>query len=174
MKDQPSPSDVLGKTYASYRRRRMGFLDATAAAGQHLTGIRDSFIEQVDAPNWVTIAAQRAGLDYFFIVALVRSWNLTRPYVPDDVMNWSVLEWTEELLRVIPNIPPQHLTRYIPADSLKRASPVLEELAIEYGNHYIGLTTGIPVTNGPKRGWMLGHCYGPGWKGGHCPRLPLS
>ena len=133
---QPEASEVLKKTYASYIRKTKGHQDATQVASLHLSRIRESFLQQADAPDWVTIAAQRAGLDYFLTASLANSWGRIRPGISTDVFSWDTFEWTEELLRVIANVPLQHLLRHMPARTLGRASPTLERLAQEYSEEH--------------------------------------
>ena len=146
---QPEVSEVLKKTYASFIRRTKGHQDATEVASLHLSRIRERFLQQVDAPNWVTIAAQRAGLDYFSTASLANSWSRIRPGISTDIFNWSTLEWIEELLIVIANIPLQYLLRHMPARTLGRASPTLERFAQEYREEHFESNDW-----GPKAEWI--------------------
>jgi len=136
---QPDASEVLKRTYASYRRKLQGHSDVTEEAGDHLDLIREEFLQQNGAPDWVPIAAQRAGLDYFLTVSLAKSWASVRPQVPVDVFNWTVFEWVEELLRVVANIPLRHVLRYMPPSTLGRASSTLKESAQVYSERSFDL-----------------------------------
>ena len=64
------------------------------------------FIRDTGAPPWLTVAAQRAGLDFFLTLAISRAWAKVRPEVDSGFVDWSVSDWTTEFLRVVVQIPP--------------------------------------------------------------------
>ncbi len=126
--DQSEPEDVIRKSYASYLRKKDGLPDSSETAAYHLLQIRDEFIRSGPAPDWVPIAAQKAGLDYFLIQELFNSWQGIHPELDNEMFDWSVLEWTEELLRVAANVPPTILMRHFTESSFRALSPTLSRL----------------------------------------------
>lgn len=134
---QPHPLDVIRKTYASYRRKTIGKDDIDEVASLRLIQIRDEFVKQVESPDWVTVAAQRAGLDYFLTLSLFRSWKRIRPQLPEDVLDWTVADWTVELLRVVAHIPPSHLLRLMSVETISKASATLKRSAEFYSGLYV-------------------------------------
>ena len=133
---QPDPEDVLRKSYATYLRRMKGLPDSSGTAVRHLLQIRNEFVGRGIAPDWVPDAAQKAGLDYFLISALLNSWRTIRPNLGNEVFGWSVLDWTEELLRIAAYVHPTILMRHFNENSFKTLSPELNRLADPYLRGY--------------------------------------
>lgn len=129
---QPSAVDVLRKSYAAFQRRTNGLPDVNNNAAGHLAAIKEAFVNQEHVPEWVPIAAQRAGLDFFLTVSLVNAWGRVRESVSQDLLDWSVFQWTEELLRVVSFIPPQVLLRHYSLNSIAKGSPALRDYEKNY------------------------------------------
>ncbi len=119
---QIDPKPVLRRTYAAYLRRKSGEPEVTEANADALLAIGTEFIESTDAPEWLTIAAQRAGLDFFLTLAISQAWNTVRTELPPDYRDWNVIDWREEFLRLVKHIPPGLLAKQIPAPKLKHVS----------------------------------------------------
>ena len=134
---QLTPAELLSKSYASYLRKKNGQSDASQMAGNHLIGLRDNFVQQENAPEWVPIAAQRAGLDYFLTLYLLKAWRRVRRTIPSNVHDWGVFEWTDELLQVIGNVPPSILMKQIPKHVVCSLSPDLKSLVDADRNGFI-------------------------------------
>ena len=118
--EQPEPGQLLKKSYASYRRTMFDPSDVSELAGNYLLTIRDKFIARENAPQWVPVAAQRSGIDYFLALQLARSWNRMHPVMPDAVHSWSVLEWVDQLLKIGAQVHPDNPVCVIfPVRSLK-------------------------------------------------------
>lgn len=130
--NQLPPVEVLRKSYAGFLRRAKGQPDVNENAAVHLAAIRDNFVSQKHVPSWVPIAAQRAGLDFFLTVSLVNAWARVRKMVTVDMLNWSVFEWTEELLRVVSHVPPGILLQHHSMETISRGSPKLFALRENY------------------------------------------
>jgi superfamily II DNA/RNA helicase len=119
---------VLQKTYAAYLRRRDNLAAPTTDNVRQLITIRDSFINETGAPEWLTVAAQRAGLDYFLTLAIFRAWSTVRQEWTADLAQWSVMEWLDEFLAVVKNIAPGLLSRHLEITKLARASTEFDRL----------------------------------------------
>ena len=120
--NQIGPEPVLNRTYAAYLRRRAGGDEVTAENADQLVQMGTKFIEDTGAPTWLTIAAQRAGLDFFLTLAISQAWARVRPELPEDVSQWSVPQWRDELLKLIVLIPPGILAKQLPISKLKNIS----------------------------------------------------
>lgn len=120
--NQIEPGHVLKRTYAAYLRRKAGGQEVTAENANHLVQMGVKFIEDTGAPDWLTIAAQRAGLDFFLVLAISQAWARVRPELPEDAAQWSVPQWRDELLKLIVLIPPGILAKQLPIDKLKNIS----------------------------------------------------
>ncbi|MCM1567794.1 MAG: DEAD/DEAH box helicase [Dehalobacter sp.] len=149
---QLPPVEVLRKSYAGFQRRAKGQPDVNDQAAVHLAAIRDNFVAQPHVPSWVPIAAQRAGLDFFIIVSLVNAWARVREVITVDMLNWSIFEWTEELLRVVSHVPPGILLRRYSMDTIGRGSP---KLAAARENYRLQ-----SITN---RDWAVDGEWAAGW-----------
>ncbi len=148
---QPLPIDVLRNSYAAYQRHARGEEEVNEDAASHLEELRDAFVNQDHVPTWVPIAAQRSGLDFFLTVALVNAWQRVRETVSPDVLEWSVFDWTEELLKVLSYVPPGVLLRSISSNAIKRGVPQLDEL-IDDDFRFI-----------TQRDWIIDEQWSAGW-----------
>ncbi|MGC8495085.1 MAG: hypothetical protein ACP5SH_25485, partial [Syntrophobacteraceae bacterium] len=126
--NQIEPVHILRRTYAAYLRRKAGAADVTQENAQNLVRIGKEFITETGAPDWLTIAAQRAGLDFFLTLAISQAWARVRPQLPAECKDWSVAEWREELLRLIVHIPPGLLKKQLPPEKLKHVSKQFKEI----------------------------------------------
>lgn len=150
--NQLSPVDVLRKSYAGFQRRVSGKTDVNETAAELLIAIRDRFVGQENVPSWVPVAAQRAGLDFFLTVSLVNAWARVRSSIDNDVLNWSVLDWSYELLRIISHVPPGILFRNYSLNTIKRGSSKLEEVGKDYSFRLI-----------TDRNWTINSDWHDGW-----------
>jgi len=149
---QLSPVDVLRKSYAGYQRRANNQSDVNEQAAEHLIAIRDKFVNQEHVSEWVPIAAQRAGLDFFLTVALVNAWTRVRNEIGEEMLQWTVSEWTKELLRVISHVPPSILLRHYSLITLGRGSPKISTFGTDYRFQ--------SITN---RDWNVNADWADGW-----------
>jgi hypothetical protein len=151
--DQPPPTDVLRKSFASYQRKKRAEPDVTEIAAERLIKIRDTFTGQEHVPGWVPVAAQRSGLDFFLTVAIVNSWARVRPSFTEDMLQWSVFEWTEELLRILSYIPPKVLLRHYPIRTICRGSAKLKTFEKDFDLQAID-NRDWDVDANWKNGWL--------------------
>jgi hypothetical protein len=126
--NQLEPASVLRASYAAYRRRHEGLADISDANVQHLIDVKNAFIEKTGAPNWLTIAAQRAGLDFFVMFAITQAWAIVRAELPADCTEWTVNQWREEFLSVMSRIPPILIRRHLTDAHLGRASKEFKDM----------------------------------------------
>ena len=117
--DQLELQPTLNTTYAAYLRRKNGMANITRQQADRVSEIGKEFIKSTGAPPWLTIAAQRAGLDFFLTLAISRSWAVVRPNLTNDMANWTVADWLTEFLAVVERIPPGLLGQHMPASKLK-------------------------------------------------------
>ncbi|MEZ6093442.1 MAG: DEAD/DEAH box helicase [Pirellulaceae bacterium] len=110
---------ILNSTFAAYLRRKNGEANITKKQAERVSKIGTEFIESTGAPAWLTIAAQRAGLDFFLTLAISRSWAAVRPNLSSEMGNWTVADWLNELLEIVFRIPPGLLGQHMPASKLK-------------------------------------------------------
>lgn len=126
--NQIKPEPVLKRTFAAYIRRKAGADEVTAENADQLVRIGTKFIEDTGAPTWLTIAAQRAGLDFFLTLAISQAWARVRPELPKDITQWDVPQWRDELLKLVPRIPPGILAKQLPIDKLKNISEEFKKI----------------------------------------------
>ena len=151
--DQPPATDVLRKSFASYQRKKRAEPDVTEIAAERLIKIRDTFTGQEHVPGWVPVAAQRSGLDFFLTVAIVNSWDRVRPSFTEDMLQWSVFEWTEELLRILSYIPPKALLRHYSMRTICRGSAKLKAFEKDFDFQAID-NRDWDVDANWKNGWL--------------------
>ena len=119
---QLDPHPVLHRTFAAYRRRKAGKADIQSSNAQHLVALGSEFIRETGAPQWLTVAAQRAGLDFFLTLAIYRAWAKVRPELDSGFVDWTVSNWADEFLRIIVQIPPALLAQYLTPERLRAVS----------------------------------------------------
>ncbi|MDA1232502.1 MAG: DEAD/DEAH box helicase, partial [Planctomycetota bacterium] len=132
--NQLGAKSVLQRTFAAYIRKHAGLADITDGHAAALGEMRKAFVEDTSAPEWLTIAAQRAGLDFFLTLAILRSWGRIRPKIDFDVQSWSVEDWLDEFLRLVVQIPPGLLSRHLTQNRLAKMSPEFKNLAKRRGD----------------------------------------
>lgn len=137
-KNQLSSVEVLKKSYAGFQRRAQGQPDVNEEAADYLIAIRDKFVKQEHVPAWIPIAAQRAGLDFFLTVALFNSWARVRNSIVPEMLNWSVADWSQELLKIISHMPPGILMRNYSIKTISKASTKLS--AFENNYSFLSIT----------------------------------
>ena len=74
------------------------------------------------------MAAQRAGLDFSLTLGIARAWEKVRPELDSGFVDWSVSDWTDELLRVVVHTPPGLLGQYLTPQRLKAVSKEFADL----------------------------------------------
>ena len=120
--NQLDPQPLLNRTFAAWLRRKAGQADINESNTRHLMDMGKQFIEEAGAPPWLTVAAQRAGLDFFLTLAITQAWGKVRPQLDSGFVNWTVFDWTDEFLRVVVHIPPALLAKYLTPKTLKGVS----------------------------------------------------
>lgn len=134
--NQLGTRSVLQRTFAAYIRKRNGLSDITDANSAILDTMRTTFIEHTAAPEWLTIAAQRAGLSFFLTVAVMRAWGRVRPEINFNATEWSVQDWLDEFLRLAVHIPPGLLARHLTQVRMERMSPQFKEIGKQHPEHF--------------------------------------
>lgn len=125
---QLEPHSVLERTYASFQRSKTGASPITSQDANQVIRIGKQFIRDTGAPEWLTIAAQRAGLDFFLILGIQRAWSTAKEDFLENLADLSVTDWATHLIRMIAYISPFDLSQYLPRDSLSRISPAFSQL----------------------------------------------
>ncbi len=126
---QLDPHAVLKRTYASYLRSKAAKPQVTSNDAKRLVGVSAKFVEDTNAPAWLTIAAQRAGLDFFLTLSISQAWARVRTELPTECQGWTVQQWLHELLQLVAYIPPGLLSRQLPVSNLKHVSSEFKNLA---------------------------------------------
>jgi hypothetical protein len=117
----------------------------------------------------LTVAAQRAGLDFFLTLAISQAWERVRPQLPPESKYWSVVEWREELLRIIVHIPPGLLKNQLPPAKLNYISIQFKKIEEDHAALFLrrelnwrppsywieAWTTAVD----PLNAWMAGQSY---------------
>lgn len=128
---QLAPQLILQRTFAAYLRRLKALPDITDLNAALLGDIRNQFLSERSAPDWITIAAQRAGLGFILTLAILRAWEHIRPTFDFDSTNWSVMNWLDEFLLLVIFIPPDLYAHHLTAEQLSKISPAFKTLAKE-------------------------------------------
>ncbi|MGD0400849.1 MAG: DEAD/DEAH box helicase [Syntrophobacteraceae bacterium] len=167
--NQIEPMQVLRRTYAAYLRHKTGAVDVTHENANNLVRMGTEFIAETGAPDWLTVAAQRAGLDFFLTLAISQAWERVRPQLPPESKYWSVVEWREELLRIIVHIPPGLLKNQLPPAKLNYISIQFKKIEEDHAALFLrrelnwrppsywieAWTTAVD----PLNAWMAGQSY---------------
>ncbi len=125
---QIDPKPVLRSTYAAYLRRQAGQPEVADEDADRLIAIGADFVASTGAPEWLTIAAQRAGLDFFLTLAISQAWERVRGDSPTETLDQNVRAWLNEFLSLIVHIPPGLLAKQLPPSKLKHVSEQFKTL----------------------------------------------
>jgi hypothetical protein len=126
--EQPAPRDVLNKSYAMFRRTVRGEPNVSDSGAQHLATLREHFVTQNGAPQWLPLAAQRAGLDFLLMFRLAQAWGRVYPQLPPEAIGWSVWQWTETLVKLVAHVPPLVLFRQMDLKAATRGNEAIGRL----------------------------------------------
>ncbi len=126
--EQLEPEAVLRHTYAAYLRRQSSGTEITTSNVSRLIEVREQFVADSGAPDWLTIAAQRAGLDFFLTLGIYRAWGRVRNEAATERSRWGVMAWLEEFLSFVPLIPPGLLSNHVPSNRLVRVSDEFKQI----------------------------------------------
>jgi DEAD/DEAH box helicase len=164
---QLEAEEVLRRTYAAYRRKCMKKPDLTHHNAERLKEVRDRFVADSHAPEWITVAAQRAGLDFFLTLAISSVWGRYRPQLPKGCRESTVMEWLDEFLQVASMLPPYLLERILSRDQLAKAADQFKELqkkhSVVFSERRIGWNrppewdAGWQSMRRPLAAWMAGN-----------------
>ena len=127
-KTQLEPHAVLRNTYAAHLREKSGSPGVSAADAEQVVVIGEQFIRNTGAPEWLTVAAQRAGIDFFLSYAIVQAWERVRNGRALDYDRLSVIDWARELIRLVVYVSPGLLVGYLPKAGLRHISPSFYDL----------------------------------------------
>ncbi len=158
------PHVVLNNTFAAYLRSRADFSAVTPEDARNVVAIGEQFMEETRSPSWLKVAAQRAGLDFFVILSIGRTWMSRHEEFSESIGSLSVLQWVDILVQIVHEIPPLHLSRHIPKERLKNISEefaklddgvfLADELRPEQLDAWrLAWSTSLA----PLRAWMKGH-----------------
>lgn len=164
--NQLEAEQVLRRSYAAFRRKQSGKQKMTHDNAERLKEVRDIFIQEAKAPEWITIAAQRAGLDFFLTLAISTAWGRHRRELPHEYAQWSVTEWLGEFLEVASLIPPHLLERILSRDQLAKVSQQFKMLKEQNPEVFLernsdwdppdAWSAGWDDLRAPLTGWMSG------------------
>lgn len=126
--NQLEPGDVVRRSYAAFIRRTSGLPDVSPESVDRMRELGTTFIRETQAPPWLTVAAQRAGLDFFLTLAIANAWGKIRPVLPEDIGTWEVTTWRDELMRVVSRVAPGFLLSQLPLGYLKYVSGEFKSL----------------------------------------------
>ena len=165
-KGQLNPQPLLQRTFGAYLRRKAGKPDIEESNANHLMELGRQFIGETGAPPWLTVAAQRAGLNFFLTLAIVRAWERVREERDAEFVDWSVADWTEELLRVVVYIPPALLAQHLTPQRLGAVSAEFAVLRKKHADLFLVRTvdwdppaqwlSAWGTVSGPLKAWMQG------------------
>ena len=125
---QIDPRAVLNSTYAAYLRSRADLSGVTEHDARRVIAIGEQFIKDAGAPEWLTVAAQRAGLDFFVTLSIAQTWMSIRQELSDSIGSLSVPQWVDVLIQILLRMSPLHLARHLPKARLKNISKEFAKL----------------------------------------------
>ncbi|MEU4244215.1 hypothetical protein, partial [Actinoplanes sp. NPDC026619] len=105
---QPNPGQSP-KTWAVHRIGAQPYVDGITQA---LEAAGNNFIDEVDAPQWVTIAAHQSGITLPATVSICRA---LRAQLESQPAPETISGWTDVMLDVLKSLPYTHLSRVLPA-----------------------------------------------------------
>lgn len=126
----PSAQEILRRTYAAYLRRRSGLDEGAEAGAQRLVEVRTRFVTESGAPEWLPVAAQRAGLHFFFALRLLQAWIRVFPDLPPDLLEWDVETWAAAFFDVVRFVTPKQICDTVGLNTLKRFEPDMRRVAM--------------------------------------------
>lgn len=130
----PPADEVLRRTYAAFLRRRKGLADGAEIGAYRLDEVRNDFTLRAGVPDWLPMAAQRAGLDFFLTLRLFQAWKRAMPQLPDEILNWDTWQWLDLFFEALSYLPPKRIIDVFGLDDQRnrRFMPGIYNLAHQY------------------------------------------
>lgn len=125
------PAAVLRRTYAAYLRRQNGLEDGAETGSERLVQIRTEFVAESGAPEWLPIAAQRSGLNFFSTLRLFQAWRRVMPQLVPSVFDWNTEEWRAVFFEALPYLTPRQVADVFEPDTLARFAPEIDDIVAQ-------------------------------------------
>ncbi|MDI4648778.1 DEAD/DEAH box helicase [Cohnella hashimotonis] len=104
---------ILNNTFAAYRKRNIISQSILEQAGKYVEEIKQSFIEENEAPNWTIGVARKAGVDFFTTLRFYQSMNNIVIDL-DKATEYSIDDWLRFFILCMKEIPPKYLVDLFP------------------------------------------------------------
>ena len=148
--EAPSAVEVLHRTYAAYLRRQSGLDDGAGVGAERLAEVRTEFVAESGAPEWLPVAAQRAGLSFFTTLRLFQAWTRVIPQLSPGIFEWDTWLWVSTFFQALRYLTPKQISDTFGIRNLERFMPDLHAVVIRpsYARDNPAWT--------PSESWMLG------------------
>ncbi|MGG1596417.1 DEAD/DEAH box helicase [Paenibacillus naphthalenovorans] len=132
--DTSQKKNILQNTFAAYRRKTSLFEDDLREAGNFIKQIKQEFLEQTKAPEWVVTVARKSGFDFFTALrfAAVVQNNIHADL--KELSTWPLEKWHKVLFLCLSKMPPRRLVTIFPEYESQRQTPInqLQQAILEF------------------------------------------
>ncbi len=132
--EEISNENILRKSYAFYSRKQRGKLDNINAIFLRLNNIKEDFFNNEQIPIWLSLASQRAGIDFFNILAIYQVMEELDSFEQIKKSD-QIDEYVEIIFEILKNITPENFIRLF--GDMSSSIPLisdLKELCSQYTN----------------------------------------
>ncbi len=104
---------ILNNTFGAYRRRGILTQEALEQADEFVENIKESFIEDNDAPSWMIGVARKAGVDFFTALRFYQSMEKLQ-IDSGEIDSYTINDWLEFFFLCMQEMPPKYLNGLFP------------------------------------------------------------
>lgn len=132
--DASEKKNILQNTFAAYRRKTSLIEDDLREAGNFITQIKQEFLEQTKAPEWVVKVARKSGFDFFTALRFAAVVQNNIHADSKELNTWSLEDWHEALFLCLSKMPPRRLVTIFPEYESQRQTPInqLQQAIFEF------------------------------------------
>jgi hypothetical protein len=127
----PATAEILRRTYAAYLRRRSGLDEGFEMGAQRLAEVRTEFVTKSGAPEWLPVAAQRAGLNFFSTLRLFQAWERVVPQLSSDMFDWDTQIWVTTFFEALRYLAPRQVGDTFGLRNMERFMPELHTVVTQ-------------------------------------------
>lgn len=129
--ETPQVAEILHRTYAAYLRRQGGLDEGVEIGTARLAQVRAEFVAEFSSPEWLPIAAQKAGLNFFTALRLLQVLRRVMPQLPSNIFRWDIQAWVTILFETLQYLTPQQVGHVFELNSLEKFVPNIHEVTVE-------------------------------------------
>ena len=120
--ESQDPGYVLSRTLAAYHKKDYFTPQVVEYAKNQIRRLKEEFLRQPNIPEWMNVAAMKAGVDLFRAWRMWTAYELHGLVTLENEHELDVVDWMQIFMEVMSLLPPKRITQYLPSSEIKRVT----------------------------------------------------